>query len=95
MMSYQTVGIPELRENLTDYVRRVRAREVFKVTESNEPVAILAPVPGHTTVLDRLAGEGRVIPPQLDLVSLGPPPAVPGETSMSETLEEQRRERLR
>jgi prevent-host-death family protein len=88
----QQVGVRELRQNLSQYLRRVTAGERFEVTEHNLPVAILAPLPGRNSALDRLMATGRVIPARLDLTALGPPPDGPRETSISDALAEQRRE---
>jgi prevent-host-death family protein len=92
-MKAQQVGVRELRQNLSQYLRRVSAGEHFEVTERNLPVAILAPLPGSSSVLARLVSSGRIIPARLDLAELGPPPDRPRTTSISEALAEQRRER--
>lgn len=91
-MKTQRVGVRELRQNLSQYLRRVTAGEHFEVTERNLPVAILAPLPG-SSVLSRLVSSGRVIPARLDLTELGPPSDRSHEISISEALAEQRRER--
>jgi prevent-host-death family protein len=72
-MKAQQVGVRELRQNLSRYLRLVMAGERFEVTEHNEPVAILAPLPGRNSALERLLAEGRVVPARLDLAELGPP----------------------
>ena len=87
------VGVRELRQHLSRYLRRVSAGEHFEVTERNLPVAILAPLPGRNTALERLVAAGRVVPARRDLTELGPPPDRPHEISISEALAEQRRER--
>lgn len=92
-MKTERVGVRELRQNLSQYLRRVTAGEHFEVTERNLPVAILAPLPGRSSALARLLSSGRVIPARLDLSELGPPPARSHEISISEALAEQRRER--
>jgi hypothetical protein len=51
----------------------------------------LARLTGETT-LDRLETNGRIIPARLDLIELGPPPDVPREMTLSEALEQQRRD---
>lgn len=91
-MKAQQVGIRELRQNLSQYVRRVTAGERFEVTERNLPVAILAPLPGRSSALERLIASGRVLPARLDLSELGPPAEHPHEMTISEALAEQRRE---
>jgi prevent-host-death family protein len=91
-MKIQQVGVRELRQNLSQYLRRVTAGEGFEVTEHNLPVAILAPVPGRGSALERLIATGRVVPARLELTRLGPPPDLPVEMTLSEALQDQRRE---
>lgn len=86
------VGVRELRHHLSHYLKRVTAGERFEVTERNQAVAILAPLPGRSSALGRLAAAGRIIPARLDLAELGPPPDVALAVSLSEALEEQRRD---
>lgn len=92
-MKTQQVGVRELRQNLSRYLERVTAGERFEVTEHNQPVAILAPLPGRNSALERLIAEGRVLPARLDLTELGPPPERSREMSISEALAAQREER--
>jgi prevent-host-death family protein len=91
-MKAQQVGVRELRQNLSQYLERVAAGERFEVTERNLPVAILAPLPGRSSALERLIAAGRVVPARLDLGELGPPPERPHDITISEALAEQRRE---
>jgi prevent-host-death family protein len=58
-----TVGIRELRQNLSAYLRQVEAGQRLIVTERNRPVAELVPVGRHQPGLSRLVAEGRVVPP--------------------------------
>lgn len=92
-MKTKQVGVRELRQNLSRFLRRVTAGERFEVTEHNLPVAILAPLPGRNSALERLIAEGRVMPARLDLTELGPPPERSQEMSISEALADQREER--
>lgn len=91
-MKTQRVGVRELRQNLSRYLRRVTAGERFEVTQRNLPVAILAPLPGRSSALERLVAAGRVVPARIDLTELGLPPDRPREMTISEALAEQRRE---
>ncbi|MDQ4130868.1 MAG: type II toxin-antitoxin system prevent-host-death family antitoxin [Actinomycetota bacterium] len=86
------VTVRELRQNLSVYLERALAGETFSVTRRGEPVAVLAPLPGRGSALDRLVAEGRVIPPKGRRL---PTPLEPqaGERALSETLEELREER--
>ena len=63
MYMSQAVGIAELRQNLSAYLRRVREGERLLVTDHNRPVAELGPVPSSGPGLDRLIAEGRVSQP--------------------------------
>ncbi|MFV2063616.1 MAG: type II toxin-antitoxin system Phd/YefM family antitoxin [Chloroflexota bacterium] len=60
-MSHE-VGVAELRQNLSRYLRRVEKGERLVVTDRNRPVAELGPPPGSGE-LDRLIAEGRVSRP--------------------------------
>lgn len=58
-----SVGVAELRRNLSRYLRRVERGERLLVTDRNRPVAELGPPPATGAALDRLIAEGRVTPP--------------------------------
>ncbi len=60
----RTVGIAELRQNLSRYLRRVENGERLLVTDRNRPVAELGPAPSTGEALDRLIAEGRVARPK-------------------------------
>lgn len=55
-----TVGIAELRQNLSRYLARVAEGERLVVTDRNRPVAELGPPPTTGAALDRLIAAGRV-----------------------------------
>lgn len=63
MYMSDTVGIAELRQNLTQYLRRVARGERLVITDRNRPVAELGPPPSTGAALDRLIAEGRVSRP--------------------------------
>ena len=58
-----TVGIAELRQNLSKYLRRVERGERLIVTDRNRPVAELGPPATSGADLDRLIADGRVARP--------------------------------
>jgi len=62
-MYMNTVGVAELRQNLSRYLRRVERGERLIVTDRNRPVAELGPPPSTGAELDRLIVEGRVSQP--------------------------------
>lgn len=89
------VTVRELRQNLSVYLRRVECGESLSVTRRGEPVAVLAPLPGRTSALDRLVAEGRATAAAGDLLDHGPPPRATGEgPPLSEVLDAMREERL-
>lgn len=58
----ERVGVRELRQNLSVYLRRVKEGVSFEVTEHGHAVARLTPVPEDQSILDRMIAEGRAIP---------------------------------
>jgi len=64
MYMTETVGVAELRQNLSVYLRKIAAGERFVVTDRNRPVAMLGPVPNTESRLDQLIAEGQVKPPK-------------------------------
>jgi prevent-host-death family protein len=62
-MYMTTVGVAQLRQNLSKYLRLVERGERLVVTERNRPVAELGPPPSTGEALDRLIAAGRVSRP--------------------------------
>jgi len=86
------VGVRELRQNLSVYLRRVEAGETLDVTEHGRPVARLGPIREPAlTGLARLEAEGHIRPATRDRRSLPLPPRIPGRP-LSEILQEMRDE---
>jgi len=88
-----TVGVRELRQNLSKYLRRVARGETLEVTDRGRAVAVLAPLPQPSSPLEQLLASGRVVRPEEDLMALLPPRGRIS-TRLSEALLEQRAERL-
>ena len=88
-----TVGVRELRQNLSVYLARLAHGTVFRVTDRGRDVALLIPLPAHTTTAERLVATGRAEPPKRDLLSLGRPIAR-SRRPVSEALREIRDDRL-
>jgi prevent-host-death family protein len=63
MYMNNSVGVAELRQNLSVYLRRVERGERLVVTDRNRPVAELGPPTAGGAALDRLLAEGRVSRP--------------------------------
>ena len=88
------VGVRELRQNLSVYLRRIAQGETLRVTEHGRPVALLSPI--HTTgdeVLDRLEAQGLLVRGRRRRGLLPKPvPPTPGKPSLSEVLQQMRDE---
>lgn len=89
-----TVGVRELRQNLSVYLDRVKKGEALTVTEHGAAVAILRPLPTSPTVLARLVAEGRATAPARSLRNLPRPLAVRLKKRLTEILDDIRDERL-
>lgn len=92
-MKGDTVGVRELRQNLSVYLRQVAAGRSLRVTERGRTVAALVPLHDAESPLEQLKRQGRLIPAQGDLLALGPNRGKPS-TRVSKALEELRDERL-
>ena len=92
-MKRSKVGVRELRQNLSVYVRRVLEGDTFEVTDRGHPVALLGPLPDAATPLARLVREGRVRPSIGDVLELGLPSG-PVSARGSAALRELREDRL-
>jgi prevent-host-death family protein len=95
MLHMETIGVRELRQNASKYLRRVAAGESITVTERGKPVAVLNPPPDdQMSARDKLIAAGMLIPaqnPSRDAWLTPPLPAVPGPT-LSEILQQMRDE---
>lgn len=89
-----TVGVRELRQNLSVYLDRVKKGEALTVTEHGAAVAILRPLPSAPTVLSRLVAEGRATAPSQSVRHLPRPLTVVLEKPLSEILDDMRGEGL-
>jgi len=88
----KSIGIRELRQYASRYIRLVREGEVVEVTDRGEPVARLVPIDDESP-LERLRREGRLTPAKKRLSQLGPPlPAEAGRRSLSAVLTDMRDE---
>jgi prevent-host-death family protein len=68
----RSIGVRELRQHASRYLRRVEAGETIEVTDRGRPVALLAPIP-RSSQWDRLVAAGRLRPLEGRLEDLGPP----------------------
>jgi antitoxin (DNA-binding transcriptional repressor) of toxin-antitoxin stability system len=69
----QPVGVRELRQNLSVYLTRLKTGTVFRVTERGRAVALLIPIPQHSTAIERLIASGRATAPKHDLLGVRRP----------------------
>ena len=73
MTMVDQVGVRELRQNLSVYLARIARGETLEVTDRGYAVAILAPLPRPSSVLEQLRADGRVTPAKGDLLALKRP----------------------
>lgn len=84
-----SVGVRELRQNLSVYLDRVKAGETLAVTEHNRVVATLRPAPPMTS-LERLVAEGLGTPASRPFGDLSATPRRKLKTPLSRVLDQQR-----
>jgi prevent-host-death family protein len=89
-----TVGVRELRQNLSIYLDRVKKGEALTVTEHGQAVAVLRPLPPATSPLSRLVAEGRATSPKRAVSSLGKPLRLRLAKPLTSILDELREERF-
>lgn len=82
----RSIGIRELRQNASTYVRAAEHGETIQVTDRGRAVARLTPLE-PAEGLEALIASGRLRPGKGNLRDLGPPlPPVPGLPLPSEIL---------
>jgi prevent-host-death family protein len=89
------VGVRELRQNLSVYLRRVARGERFVVTDRREPVAELVPLAADEDEDAAWMRRNNLIPPTRRLEDL--PPAVSlgdGGPLLSDLIDEDREDRI-
>jgi len=82
------IGIRELRDTLTQTIRRVRNGESIAVTHDGKPVAMLVPYQEDRRA--QLIAEGKLRPASKPLYPLPEPVPVTGPMTASEALEDDR-----
>ncbi len=85
------VGVRELRQRASAWLRRVEAGETVRVTDRGRPVALLTPLPAGSP-LDRLRAEGDSDPPTLALDDFEAPLVLDGADRPSRVLAGLRRD---
>ena len=91
----ERVGVRELRQNLSVYLRRVRRGEPLEVTERGRPIATLQPIADPDDRLAQLEARGiRLRRGAGNLAQLPPPAKVKLARALGDVLEELREERV-
>jgi prevent-host-death family protein len=86
----QSIGIRELRQHASRYLRAVEAGERITVTDRGRPVAQIVPIRAETAY-DRLVAEGKLIPGDgSNILDHEPIKLPPGAKPPSEILAEMR-----
>ena len=90
----ERVGIRELRQNLSVYVRRVREEgRAYEVTERGEPVARLTPLEDRPrSVIEQMIADGRITSATRAWKDLPAPLPARGGKPLSQVLQEMRDE---
>ena len=90
----ERVGIRELRQNLSVYVKRVREEgRAYEVTERGEPVARLTPLPDRPrSKIEQMIADGRITPATREWKDLPPPLPPRAGKPLSQILQEMRDE---
>lgn len=78
MYNMLRIGIRELRQRASEYLKRVRDGEIVEVTDRGRPVARIVPI--RTTRYEQMREEGLIRPADGDLLELGPPLCRPDGT---------------
>jgi prevent-host-death family protein len=66
------IGVRELKQRASEWLRRVEAGETLEVASRGRPIALLVPIPKGDQIA-RLKADGRLTTAREDLLSLGPP----------------------
>jgi prevent-host-death family protein len=91
----ERVGVRELRQNLSVYLRRVRRGETLEVTERGQPVAVLHPIVDPDDRFARLEARGISLRRGAgNLAQLPPPVKVKLDRPLGDVLEELREDRI-
>jgi prevent-host-death family protein len=85
-----TVGVRELRQNLSVYLRRVAQGERFVVTDRREPVAELVPLAEERDERSDYLRRNNLKPAKLRWEDVGPPIDLGAGVSLSEELQRER-----
>jgi len=90
----ERVGIRQLRQNLSVYVKRVREEgRAYEVTERGQPVARLTPLEDRPmSTIERMIAEGRATPAKRKWEDMPEPVELPAGRPLSDILQGMRNE---
>lgn len=89
----KSIGVRELRQNASEYLRLVKAGETVEIHERGRPIALLSPIPAEPkSLLQDLFDRGILIPAKNPgaFLTVEPREPRPGERPLSELLQEMR-----
>lgn len=89
----ERIGIRELRQHASRYLRQVKDGHTVEVTERGRLIALLVPPQRGGDVRDRLVAEGRIIPASRSLRLPRRAPVPSGRPSPAAVLDELREDR--
>jgi prevent-host-death family protein len=89
-----TVGVRELRQNLSVYLDRVKKGEALTVTEHGKVVAMLRPPDATGSLAERLVAEGRARRATRAIHALPRPLRLMRTRPLSESIADDREDRL-
>ncbi len=90
----ERIGVRELRQHASRFLRRVKAGETVEVTERGVLVALLVPPHPASGARERLLASGRLIPADAPLRLPRRVSALPGTPDTEAILDELRADRL-
>jgi prevent-host-death family protein len=82
----KTIGIRELRQNASRWLRLVEQGESFEITDRGRAVALLVPTSVEQSARERLIRAGRLSPGNGRALDVEPLPPTPGQPLPSEIL---------
>jgi prevent-host-death family protein len=84
------VGLSDLHQRTSEYLRLVKAGERIEITEYGRPIAMMVAIADNEGPLDRMVREGKATLPTRDLLDVVPVPQGPGRTTATELLQRAR-----
>ena len=81
----KSIGVRELRQDASRYLKQVEAGQTLEVTARRRPVALLVPIRPRGR-LQQLTDSGRLVPGTGDLLDLGPPIAPAPDVALPSVL---------